>query len=60
MLRAKWKCAVVAAYLTTVVRAGLDIPPAFKEPPSDEVDAVDPYGKLLCQRLSMLTQLAVS
>lgn len=60
MLCAKWKCAVIAAYLATVVRAGLDIPPAFREPPSDEVDAVDPYGILLRQRLSMLTRPVVS
>lgn len=37
---------MVAAYLISVVRAGLDIPPAFREPPSDEVDAVNPYEGL--------------
>ncbi|KAH9843627.1 glycoside hydrolase family 92 protein [Rhodofomes roseus] len=42
MAHVKWKLAVVSAILTTVVQAGLDIPPAFKEPPSDEVDAVNP------------------
>ncbi|EPS99718.1 hypothetical protein FOMPIDRAFT_161389 [Fomitopsis schrenkii] len=42
MPQSKWKYAVVAAYLISVVRAGLDIPPAFREPPSDEVDAVNP------------------
>ena len=43
MLLKMWKSAVAAAYSTSIVQAGLDIPPAFREPPSDEVDAVDPY-----------------
>lgn len=30
------------AIFLTVAQAGLDIPPVFKEPPSDEVDAVNP------------------
>ena len=42
MANVKWRLAVVSAILATVVQAGLDIPPAFKEPPSDEVDAVNP------------------
>ena len=33
---------IILAFFFTVAQAGLDIPPAFKEPPSDEVDAVNP------------------
>lgn len=46
MPHTKWAYAVVAAYLTSVIGAGLDVPLAFREPPSDEVDAVDPYEGL--------------